>query len=166
MSTLAWSDRSVEQARLLNPAFLAALVWSCADGYSSVTKLGIPYPLLFVAMPVILHKATRENLPRAVTTSLAAWLVQNPQSHILFAERATALVSLIKEGILFGANGQLLEVSSSRIIALTKPSSMKNFLSQASEEVNDCMKKAKFVGKWFASSGEYTTIMALWGVAP
>jgi hypothetical protein len=25
MSTLPWSDRSVEQARLLNPAFLAAL---------------------------------------------------------------------------------------------------------------------------------------------
>jgi hypothetical protein len=166
MSTLAWSDRSVEQARLLNPAFLAALAWSCSEGYRNVTTLGIPYPLLFVAMPVVLHKATRENLPRAVTTSLAAWLVQNPQSHVLFAERATALVSLVKEGILFGANGQLIEVSSSRIIALAQPSSMKIFLAQASEEVNDCMKKAKFVGKWFASSGEYTTIMALWGVAP
>jgi Family of unknown function (DUF6521) len=76
------------------------------------------------------------------------------------------LVSLVKEGILLGANGQLIEVSSSRIIALKRPSSMKVFLAQASEEVNDCMKKAKFVGKWFASSGEYTTIMALWGVAP
>jgi Family of unknown function (DUF6521) len=42
MSTPIWSDRSVEQARLLNPAFLAALLWSCSEGYSSVTERGIP----------------------------------------------------------------------------------------------------------------------------
>jgi hypothetical protein len=166
MSNLAWPDRSVEQARLLNPAFLAALLWACTEGYSSIAEQGIPYPLLFVAMPVTLHKATRENLPRTARTSLAAWLVQNPQAHVLFAERATALVPLIKEGILFGANGQLIELSSSRILASTQPRSMKSFLLQASEEVKDCMKKAKFVGKWFASSGDHTTIMALWGVTP
>lgn len=166
MSTPIWSDRSVEQARLLNPAFLAALLWSCSEGYSSVTERGIPYPLTFIAMPVTLHKATRESLPRTTRTSMATWLVQNPQAHVRFAERATALVPLIKEGILFGANGKLIEVYSSQILAATRPRSMNSFLTQASEEVNDCMKKAKFVGKWFASSGEYSTIMALWGVAP
>jgi hypothetical protein len=142
------------------------LLWTCAEGYSSVAEQGIPYPLLFIAMPVVLHKSTRESLPRSARTSLAAWLGENPQVHVRFADRATSLVSLVKEGILFGANGQLLEVSSSRIIAATRPPSMTSFLTQASEELKDCIKRAKFVGKWFASSGEYTTIMALWGVAP
>jgi Family of unknown function (DUF6521) len=166
MTITPWSDRPVEEARLLNPAFLAALVWACAKEYGSIDNQGIHYPLSFVAMPVVLHKSTRERLPRSISTSLAAWLGDNPQVHIRFGERASSLVPLVQEGLLFGVNGQLLQVSSSRIIARSKPSSMNGFLNQASDEVKDCMAKAKFVGRWFASSGDCATIMALWGVAP
>jgi hypothetical protein len=166
MTIAVWSDRPIEEARLFNPAFLAALSWACAEGYGSVNTQGIPYPLLFVAMPVILHKNTRESLPKTIRTSLAAWLGDNPQVHIHFRERAKSLVPIVKEGVLFGANGQLLEFSSSRIIVAPRPRSMISFLGQASDEVKDCMAKAKFVGRWFASSGDYTTVMALWGVTP
>jgi hypothetical protein len=166
MTIASWSDRPIEQARLLNPAFLATLIWSCVEGYCSIDQEGIPYPLLFVAMPVILHKATREGLPKTVRTSLAAWLGENAQVNFPFAERATTLVPLVKEGVLFGVNGQLLSLSSSRIVAAPRPRSMARFLRESSDEVRDCMVKAKFVGKWFASSGDYTTVMALWGVTP
>lgn len=161
-----WSERPIEQARLLNPAFLAALIWSCADGYYSLRQEGIPYPLLFVSISVILHKSTRESLPRTVRTSLVAWLGENAQVHVRFVERATSLVPHIKESVLFGVNGQLLNLSSSRIVAETRPRSMARFLRESSNEVQVCMTKAKFVGKWFASSGDYTTVMALWGVKP
>jgi hypothetical protein len=164
MTIVSWSDRPVEQARLLNPAFLAALIWSCAEGYGSIDEQGIPYPLSFVAMPIVLHKSTRESLPRNISSSLPAWLGEQPQVHVRFAERATSLVPFVKEGVLFGANGQMLNVSSSRIMAALKPRSMARFLRESSNEVKDCMKKAKFVGRWFASSGDYTTVMALWGV--
>jgi len=166
MTIISWSDRPIEQARLLNPAFFAALIWSCAEGYDSIDAQGIPYPLSFVAMPVVLHKSTRESLPRAITTSLAAWLGENAQAHIRFTERAISLVPLVKEGVLFGINGQLLNLSSSRIVAAPKPRSMARFLRESSDEVRDCVKKAKFVGRWFAASGDYTTVMALWGVMP
>lgn len=126
----------------------------------------MPYPLSFIAMPIVLHKSTRESLPRAISTSLVTWLGENPQVHIRFADRATSLVPLIKEGVLFGVNGQMLNVSSSRIAAATKPSSMARFLRESSDEVRDCMAKAKFVGRWFASSGDYTTVMTLLGVMP
>ncbi|NEZ61063.1 three component ABC system middle component [Adonisia turfae] len=166
ISTSSWSERPIEQARLLNPAFLATLLWSCASGYSSVDDQGIPYALSFVALPVILHKPTRESLPNTSRTSLAAWLTQNPQVQIRFAERAASLVPLVKQSILFGADGRLLEVTPLRILNAAKPSAMNRFLRESSEEVKVCMKKAKFVGKWFASSGNYTTVMALWGVEP
>jgi Family of unknown function (DUF6521) len=166
VTIVLWSDRPVDQARLLNPAFLAALIWSCTEGYGSIDAQGMPYPLSFVAMPVVLHKFTRERLPRAISTSLATWLGENPQVHIRFADRATSLVPLIKEGLLFGVNGQMLNVSSSRIAAATRPSSMARFLRESSDEVRDCMAKAKFVGRWFASSGDYTTVMTLLGVMP
>jgi hypothetical protein len=166
MTIVLWSDRPVEQARLLNPAFLAALIWSCSEGYGSINAQGMPYPLSFITMPIVLHKSTREKLPRSISTSLAAWLGENPQVHVRFAERATSLVPIIKEGMLFGSNGQMLNISSFRIMATPRPRSMPRFLRESSDEVQDCMKKAKFVGKWFASSGDYTTVMNLLGVMP
>ena len=166
MTLALWSDRSIEQARLLNPAFLAALIWSCAEGYGSTDSQGIPYPLLFVAMPIVLHKSTRENLPRSISTSLAAWLGNNPQVHVRFSERAISLTPLLKEGVLFGINGQLISLTSSKIVAALPPRSKNLFLRDSSDEVRDCMKQAKFVGKWFASSGDYITVMTLLGVMP
>jgi hypothetical protein len=166
MTIMPWSDRPIEQARLLNPAFFAALIWSCTEGYCSINQEGMPYALSFVAMPVILHKSTRESLPRTSRTSLAAWLDQNTQVHVHFTERAISLVPLAKEGVLFGVNGQLLNLSSSRILAASRPRAMARFLRESSDEVQDCMAKAKFVGKWFASARDYTTVMALWGIMP
>lgn len=166
MTIIPWSERPVEQARLLNPAFLAALIWSCTEGYYNANQQDIPYPLLFIAMPVVLHKPTRAILPRSIRTSLAAWLADNTQAHIYFTERATSLVPIVKEGVLFGINGQLFSLSSSQISAAPRPRSMARFLRESSDEVRDCMDKAKFVGRWFASSGDYITVMALWGVMP
>ncbi len=166
MTISQWSRRPKEHARLLNPAFLAALIWASARGYSRIDDQGIPYSLVFIAIPVILHKTTREALPRSVSTSLAAWISDRPQVKVRFVERATSLVPLVKECILFGVQGQLLEMSSFRITAARRPRSMTGFLNEASEEVEDCMSKAEFLGRWFASHGEDETIMALWGVAP
>lgn len=166
MTIIPWSDRPIEQARLLNPAFLAALIWSCSEGYRSINEQGIPYPLLFIAMPVVLHKSTRTSLPRGINTSLVAWIGDHPSVHIHFLERATSLVPLVKEGVIFGVNGQLLNMSSSLILPRQPYIPRRRFLRDSSEEVRDCMEKAKFIGRWFASSGNYTTVMALWGVMP
>ncbi|WP_295434279.1 three component ABC system middle component [uncultured Thiodictyon sp.] len=166
MSLRPWSQRPVEEARLLNPAFLAVLTWACARGYGEDDGNGVPFPLLFVALPVVLHKATRQDLPRTVSTPLAAWLADRPEVQVRFAERALALVPLVKEGILFGTNGQLLQMSSPRILAASRPRAMTGFLKEATAEVAECVKKTEFVGKWFAHSGEYSTVMALWGMTP
>ncbi len=33
-------------------------------------------------------------------------------------------------------------------------------------EIDDCYRKADFVGRWFARAGTVTTIYAMWGVKP
>ena len=52
------------------------------------------------------------------------------------------------------------------LVAGSRPRTMVQFERDATDEVRACIKKAEFVGKWFARSGDYTTVMALWGVAP
>ena len=166
MSHAPWSERPAEEARLLNPAFLALLIWACARGYAAKRGAGIPFPLLFVMIPAVLHRETRESLPRAVSAQLPAWLDTHPHLLVRLAERATALVPLVREGVLFGAHGGLLEVFAEGISAGPRPRTMAAYLKDATDEVRDCVKKAELAGKWFARWGEYSTVMALWGVAP
>ena len=166
MKPTQWVERPPEQARLLNPAFVGATIWSCVRGYTSVRQTGLPCALAFVAVPITLHKSTREVLPRSTSTSMASWLTENPRALVGFTERARAVVPLVKEGILFGSSGLMLTLDDARLTAADRPRSMARFERQATAEVKACVKKAEFVGKWFASSGDYATVMALWGVAP
>jgi len=166
MSTIPWAERPPEQARLLNPAFIGATVWSCARGYASAHNQGLPYPLAYVAVPIVLHKTTREALPRSTRTSIASWLSDNTRAQVGFADRARALVPLVKEAILFASNGAMLSLTDARLVAADRPRSMARFEREASDEVKSCIKKAEFVGKWFVGSGDYATVMALWGIAP
>lgn len=161
-----WSERPLEQARLLNPAFLGTLLWSCARAYTTTAKQPQPYALSFLAVPVVLHKSTRESLPTSTRTSLVSWVGENPRAVVGFAERAGSLVPLVKEAVLFASNGGLLQIRESRVVAEARPRSMARCEREASDEVKACIRKAEFLGKWFALSGDYTTVMALWGVAP
>jgi hypothetical protein len=166
MTLAPWPERPTEQARLLNPAFVGTLLWSCARAYRTTAHEPQPYALSFLVVPVVLHKSTRERLPTTTRTSLVSWVGENPRVIVGFAERARALVPLVKEAVLFASAGGLLKVQQSCVIAESRPRSMARFEREATDEVKTCIKKAEFLGKWFALSAEYTTVMALWGVAP
>lgn len=166
MTLAPWSERPLEQARLLNPAFVGTLLWSCARAYTTTADQPQPYALSFLVAPVVLHKSTRESLPTTTRTSLVSWVGENPRVIVGFAQRARSLVPLVKEAVLFASNGGLLQVQESGVVAEARPRSMARFEREASNEVKACIKKAEFFGKWLALSGEFTTVMALWGVAP
>ena len=166
MTLALWSERPIEQARLLNPAFVGALLWSFARTYTFTAGHSQPYALSFLVVPVVLHKGTRDSLPTTTRTSLASWVCENPTYIVGFAERARTLVPLVKEAILYASNGGLLQVQESLIVAKARPRSMARLEREATDEVKACLKKADFIGRWFALSGDYTTAMALWGVAP
>lgn len=166
MTLAPWPERPIEQARLLNPAFVGTLLWSSARAYAATADQAQPYAISFLVAPIALHKSTRDSLPTTTRTSLVSWVGENPRVIVGFAERARALVPLVKEATLFASNGGLLRVYQSRIVAESRPRSMARFEREASDEVKACIKKADFLGKWFALSSDYTTVMALWGVAP
>lgn len=166
MSLPDWDNRPREEARLLNPAFVAALLWACADGHGAETGTGLPYPLSFIGLTVVLHKPTRITLPRSKRTSLAAWLGAHPRALVGFSGRASALVSIVKGGLLFGCREGLITMDHERIHAGPRPRSIASFERETTDEVKDCLKRASFVGRWFAGAGQSGTVMALWGVSP
>ena len=166
MPTTPWTQLPTEQARLLNPAFLGLLVAECCRGYSSVRAEGMPYALAFLASPIVLHKKTRELLPRAVSTSMAAWLTENPIAEVGFSERAKTLVSSTRGALIYATNAKMIVLRDGHWVGARRPKGYVPFEKGASDEVQKCLKKAAFLGKWFASASDSTTTLALWGVTP
>lgn len=169
MNVTPWRDQPLEQARLLNPGFLGALLFNLADGYQQASEMdnALPYALSYVGLPIVLHKATRDALPASVRTSMVAWISVNAFAQVGFAERTKALVPLVRDAIAVSYRGSLVDLSDARIRPLASQRQVTKFAANSrSGEVRDCLKKATFVGRWFAGSGDYTTVMALWGIRP
>ena len=162
-----WSERPRDVAYLLNPGFCSLLLWSAASGYKEHDPDGIPFVLSFLVLPVILHKSTRDVLPIKITSNFPEWIQKNEWVRIQFAERASVMTQFTREGMLFGSRyGQFIIDSSGRIDPSPRSIKLAKYLKESSKEVRTCQKRAEFLGKWFATAGDPTTIMTLWGVRP
>lgn len=160
-----WKNRSPEERALLNPCFFSLLFWHAATGHMTAGGVGLPFSTAFLVLPIVLHRETRESLPKAVTTSLPVWLNENQLVRARLAERARSLVPYTKEALLFGGMHGFLKVSSATVSAEQEWKPKINAeLGRSSDEVRSCAKRADFLGKWFARTGSPVTVMALMGV--
>lgn len=164
---IPWSSRPFEERSLLNPSFCSVLLWHAASGYAANGKLLLRLDVAFLILPFVLHRETRELLPRAATTSLPVWLQNNPLIPPRVADRARVLVAFTREALTYGGIHDLLKLSNGTVapnIAWKKRIATE--LRSLSDEVRACAAKAEFIGKWFAKSGSPDTVMALLGVRP
>lgn len=162
-----WGVRPREQANLFNPAFLALLIERSAKGHEERSGNGLPWPLVALALPVVLHKETREALPERVTSSMAAWTGANPLLVAPLIDRARSLGPLVRESLLFGLSHQLVILEGDRLrsgsLAKRKPNSP---WREPTDDFRSCATAASFFGRWCAVSGLPATVFALWGARP
>ena len=167
---IAWNERAHEERNLLNPAFCSALLWQAGRGASENAKSprsSLSFNEAFLILPLVLHQRTRESIPSRINSSLPVWINANPFDVANLPGRARALVSHTKEAIVFGRTGELFRLEGDQmLISAERASDIRSTVSQTSDEVRQCMKKAKFLGKWFAHTGNPETIFTLLGVRP
>jgi Family of unknown function (DUF6521) len=162
-----WTQRPREEANLLNPAFCCAALTSSIAGYMAVNVEGIPYPLVFMILPIVLHKATREALPQNTRTSLAAWIQDNAAMRVLFPERVISLKPHTREAVLFGLlHDWLAFQTDARLQTAMGERRINQFRRRLDDKARECVLRANFVGRWFASAGSPQTVLALWGIRP
>jgi hypothetical protein len=160
-----WIDRPYEEVALLNPAFVATMIWKAAHGYHLEVGRGLPFVLTFLVPAIVLNHKRRESFPRDVRTSLAAWLEENGEVHLGFPGEVRAYVQITKEGILFGIAYQALAVDSLgsiRPVQLARGAASK--ISSNTDDFRQISKASEFVGRWFARGGTPETILAYLGV--
>jgi len=166
----AWKERNKEEQRLLNPSFCATLLWNAATGFAvEKSHYGplMPIEEAFLVLAMVLHKETRDILPRSPATSLAVWATENPLARATVADRARVLVPFTKEALLFGGLHGLLEFPPHSVAANPEwRVKISRTLNQTSDEVRFCSKRAAFLGRWFALSGNAETVMSVIGVRP
>lgn len=163
--TKAWHERPIEEAHLLNPAFCCATVTSSVIGYTSVKNDGMPFPLAFMILPIVLHKPTRDLLPRDTRTSLPAWMQDNTSARILFYERVVLMRQYTREAIVFGSIHNWLAFQENGNLKSTIRDADKAF-KKLHDEAKECVLRAGFLGKWLALAGSAQTVMTLWGIRP
>jgi hypothetical protein len=165
---IPWSQRTLEERRLLNPAFCAQLVWRAARGHINAGNTPLSLEEVFLVPPMVLHGEIRKSLPRDTRTSLAVWLETEPLARRWITAGARRLVPFTKEALLFGGVHGFIEFAGSQVRAVESQwaKAEARLTNAASDEVRDCAKRAEFVGKWFAQTGSAPTVLALLGVRP
>lgn len=159
-----WSRRTPEVAYLLNPAFCGIILYSSIKEYNKVLHKAFPFPLIYLVLPLVLHRQTRINI--SSRTQLIVWIHKNAKLLIDFPLRAKELVPITNEAIEFllqtekvilTLNGEFEIPHTSRTISMNK---------YADCEIKECIKKAEHVARWFASTGRTETIYINLGVRP
>lgn len=167
---IVWHERAHEERHLLNPAFCSILLWLAGKGSSENIKsprVTLSFNEAFLILPLVLHQKTRDSLPSRTISSLPVWVNDNPLVIENLPRRARSLVPFTKFAIVFGGNGGLFRFERDEMIIIAeREPDIRAMASQASEEVQQCMKKAKFLGKWFTHTGSPETIFTLLGIRP
>ena len=154
----SWNMRTHEVAFLLNPAFCGRVLYSTIKTYNDKTCRAFPFPLIYLILPLVLHKETRININSR--TQLQLWIQRYPQLLIDFPQRARELVPITNESvefllqtgkILLTSNGELEISPASKTLSKTK------FVD---DEISECLKKGEHIAKWFATAGKEYKVIA------
>lgn len=160
----SWNMRTHEVAFLLNPAFCGRVLYSTIKTYNEKTNRAFPFPLIYLVLPLVLHKETRIKINSR--TPLQLWVQRYPHLLVDFPQRARGLIPITNESIefllqtgkiLLTENGELEISPTSRTLSKTK---------YVDDEITECLTKGEHIAKWFATAGKVETIYIELGVRP
>jgi hypothetical protein len=162
-----WTERTREEAHLLNPAFCCVNITSVCAGYQELRDQPLPFALAFMILPIILHKKTRESLPNTISTSMPTWLYRHADAKIGFYERVMALQPHTRDAIRYGLNFRWIAIDDTGGIKCIAPNSLINRSRRSlNGDAFDCISHTRFLGKWLGNTASTETTMTLWGIRP
>lgn len=157
-----WEERPPETKYLLNPAFCSRLLYAAIFEYESKSGRPMPFPLIYLILPLVLHKRTREKINSV--TKLLNWTQANQELLLGFPARAKGLVEITNESIEFLLCSGIAQLTDTGEIIRTP---RKRKLSEAdylNEEIKQCIWKSKHVARWFIGAGTTENVYACLGV--
>jgi hypothetical protein len=163
MPMTASVPRSPVGRAMLNPALLTVIATAAAEEYHRAAKEPMPWALMFLVPPMVLHRDTREALPRTTATHWSTWVGRNPVLLSGYPLRARSLVEPTRAGLRFGLVQGVLAIDDDQRLrghlrAKARPADV--------GDVAVVLRSSGFVGKWLTKLDSPATAFALLGVAP
>lgn len=161
-----WENRSVITANLLNPAFCGEVIRRTIISYNDNNDDEIfPFSLLFLILPIVLHKKTREHMPIRSSTYFHSWVEENEFLFIDFAKRVKDLNPFTKETISFMLQHNVADITDDGKIII-RPYRKKSLRGEKFNEIIKIYKKAELLGKWLRKTGNEQTIYMFLKIRP
>jgi hypothetical protein len=157
---------SSEELALFNPAFLARVLRDAVSDYGSESRQNMPVPVAFLLVPLALHKPTRDDLPTHASSQMQMWIREHPRHMAQLGTRVVGMRSFVGVAIRFGIHHGVLTSEDGRIGAGSVKRRPRGYNESESIEVRECLRAAKFLGRWFARQPDVATLLALWGLRP
>lgn len=161
----AWNQRNPIVANLLNPAFCGEVLRRSANSYNKTTNTNFPFAFSFIILPILLHKATRDRMPKTTRSYLFAWVEDNEDLFYNFSLRAKQMVPFTKEAILFLIKNELVEIDGKGQLIVT-PKRIKKYSGEDLEEVNTILKKSEMLGKWLSHNSSINSVFSFFRITP
>ncbi len=145
-----------EIQRLLNPAYCTCILARYAYSYrlanSRDSVSGVPYPLLFLCLPLALHAETRAEIRRHTKTyGLHRLIREKPNLLISIAERVNGFTNITREAMLFGLKHDSLIFDTQAATVISKDEFVRKITkSNLGEEAFQPIQAAELIGAWFA----------------
>lgn len=153
---LSWERRPEEIANLLNPAFCSILLRDFVRAYSRENG-PTDYSIVLLALPLVLHPATREKLPRTTRTKLHTWVQDNPEIRVGLNNRVRDLIPHTRESLVFGMQRGVIDINKNGGFTYTS-SRIKSLSGSEIQEHRKCRSRVAFLGRWLARSGNPSLI--------
>ena len=161
----AWIDRNKMVANLFNPAFCGEILRLVIKEYNRNTPAEFPFAFLFIVLPILLHKETREKMPRNTRTYFFVWVEENDNLFFDFARRTKSMVKFTKESISFLLlYNKIIITESGGIIARGKTG--KGITDEDHQEYNDILKRAEMLGKWLSKTSDVKSKYSFFRITP
>ena len=167
MSLKPWLDRwAVAEANHFNPAYCGALIYEFVRSYEKAKGAAAPFALVFCALPIALHPATRDRLPRSIVTRLFPWLQKNRDIRVGFADRARNLTPYVREAFCYAVARRAIDFNDGGLVMVgpKRASFTPTALDEATTEVRETVAAIRKIARWFAAAGDTSTILAAWGI--
>lgn len=160
----SWNLRTREVAFLLNPAFCGRVLYSAIKTYNENTNRAFPFVLIYLVLPLVLHKETRININSR--TKLQLWIQRYPHLLIDFPQRVRELVPITNEAVEFLLQTEKVLLMPNGELEISPVSKTLSTVRFVDDEISECIKKSEHVAKWFATAGKVETIYIELGVRP
>lgn len=160
-----WEERNTIVANLFNPAFCGEVIRTVAYSYNKHSDTKFPFVFAFISLPILLHKRTRNEMPRSIRTYFFVWVEKNDSLFFDFPKRTKGMVQFTKEAIMFLLTHKKIRLTDEGGIDTdgVRPKASKN---PDADEYNDIIKKAEMLGKWLAITSEPRSIFSFFRITP